>query len=372
MLVMEKIENHLLKILIEQKQQIVNDWVDLIFQLPGSNYQSLLRENVRRSCLQGIEALIQLQECGSETGIDQYVHQISLKRLEQGFNIREVIQALLLLHRAVLLAANQCLEGDPKKVSQVCLDLDDSLRIMVSQFGSLYSTAINRSLEEQQQQANSLARENERLYQETQRRLEESMSMQRVTSALLQGRTLNEVLSVVCNNALSLIGAKGSTVFLLEDGDSLRVAYSLGYGEPAFDAMPVNESFAGSVIKTGEAVFTNRPRLEPVWYGKTTDENATGGVQSLLASPLIVRGKIIGALVVIDKAQPFNQDDLRVMGLFADQAAIAIENSRLTQDVERIAVMEERNRLDAALRQARQQQAHFRAVLASKKEPPRI
>ena len=345
MLVMEKIENHLLKILIEQKQQIVNDWVDLIFQLPGSNYQSLLRENVRRSCLQGIEALIQLQECGSETGIDQYVHQISLKRLEQGFNIREVIQALLLLHRAVLLAANQCLEGDPNKVSQVCLDLDDSLRIMVSQFGSLYSTAINRSLEEQQQQANSLARENERLYQETQRRLEESMSLQRVTSALLQGRTLDEVLSVVCNNALSLIGAKGSTVFLLEDGDSLRVAYSLGYGEPAFDAMPVNESFAGSVIKTGKAVFTNRPRLEPVWYGKTTDENATGGVQSLLASPLIVRGKIIGALVVIDKAQPFNQDDLRVMGLFADQAAIAIENSRLTQDVERIAVMEERNRL---------------------------
>jgi len=30
--------------------------------------------------------------------------------------------------------------------------------------------------------------------------------------------------------------------------------------------------------------------------------------------------------------------------------------------------LEERNRLDAALRQAKQQQAHFRAVLASKKE----
>ena len=34
-----------------------------------------------------------------------------------------------------------------------------------------------------------------------------------------------------------------------------------------------------------------------------------------------------------------------MMGLFADQAAIAIENGRLTQEVERIAVMEERNRL---------------------------
>jgi hypothetical protein len=34
--------------------------------------------------------------------------------------------------------------------------------------------------------------------------------------------------------------------------------------------------------------------------------------------------------------------------------------------------MEERNRLEGALRQAKHQQAHFRAVLTSKKDPPRI
>jgi hypothetical protein len=34
--------------------------------------------------------------------------------------------------------------------------------------------------------------------------------------------------------------------------------------------------------------------------------------------------------------------------------------------------LEERDRLEAALRQAKQQKAHFRAVLTSKKDPPRI
>jgi stress-induced morphogen len=40
--------------------------------------------------------------------------------------------------------------------------------------------------------------------------------------------------------------------------------------------------------------------------------------------------------------------------------------------LEPTAALEERNRLDTALRQAKQQQAHFRAVLTSKKEPTRI
>ena len=94
-----------------------------------------------------------MQAHGSESGIEQYLRRISLTRLEQGFDIREVIQALLLLHRAVLLVANQHQNGEPIQVLKVCLDLDDSLRLMVSQFGSLYSSAMNRSLEEQQQQA---------------------------------------------------------------------------------------------------------------------------------------------------------------------------------------------------------------------------
>jgi hypothetical protein len=40
--------------------------------------------------------------------------------------------------------------------------------------------------------------------------------------------------------------------------------------------------------------------------------------------------------------------------------------------LEPMGALEERNRLEAALRQAKQQQAHFRAVLESKKERTRI
>jgi signal transduction histidine kinase len=58
-----------------------------------------------------------------------------------------------------------------------------------------------------------------------------------------------------------------------------------------------------------------------------------------------VEGSAIGVLDVVNKTGGFSQDDIRIMRLFADQAAIAIEYARLRQQAEQVAVMEERQRL---------------------------
>ncbi len=342
---MEISSHALATLLIHQRSQLAEAWMDLILQIPDSHYQSIQRAEIRASCFRGIDALLEYQEKNSEVGIEEYVRLISMNRLEQGFEIHEVIQALLLLHKAILVVNSQDHVCYPAQALQIYQDLEDSLRVMVSMFGSMYASAMNKSIDEQQQQAQSLAHENAVLYQVTQQRLVESVSLQRVTSALLQGRTLDEVLAVVCTEAKSLIKAGGSIVFLLEDDGLLHVAHSLGDGEPSFKAMPVEASFTGTVITTGKAVFTNQPSKEELWYGSTLDDLQGGAIRSLLAAPLMIRASIIGALVVVNKENPFDPDDLRVMGLFADQAAIAIENGRLIQEVEQIAVMEERNRL---------------------------
>ena len=341
-----EISNHALASLLNlHRSQIAEAWMDLILHIPDSHYRSIQRADIRASCFRGIDALLEYQEQNSEAGIEQYIRLISMKRLEQGFEIQEIIQALLLLHKAILMVNSPNHIRNPAQALQIYEDLEVSLRVLVSKFGSLYASAMNKSLDAQQQQAQSLAYENAILYQETQQRLVESVSLQRVTSALLQGRTLHEVLAVVCTEAKNLIKARGSTVFLLEEDCLLHVAYSLGDGEPSFQAMPVEASFTGTVITTGKAVFTNQPNQEELWYGSTLVDQQSGAIRSLLAAPLMIRARIIGALVVVNKEKLFDQDDLRVMGLFADQAAIAIENGRLIQEVEQIAVMEERNRL---------------------------
>ncbi len=64
----------------------------------------------------------------------------------------------------------------------------------------------------------ALAVENARLYGETRQRLAESQGVQRVTTSLLRKSNLQEVLEIICNEALNLTDATGSAVLLLETG----------------------------------------------------------------------------------------------------------------------------------------------------------
>ena len=66
---------------------------------------------------------------------------------------------------------------------------------------------------------------------------------------------------------------------------------------------------------------------------------------ALLAVPLQADGTVIGVLDVVNKPGGFNKDDRRIIKLFSDQAAINIENARLHQKAEELAVMQERQRL---------------------------
>jgi signal transduction histidine kinase len=70
-------------------------------------------------------------------------------------------------------------------------------------------------------------------------------------------------------------------------------------------------------------------------------------MRSLLGVPVMVRGRAIGNLYVADRLDgaPFGEDDQRLVELFANHAGIAIENARLHEQEQRIAILEERQRI---------------------------
>ncbi len=195
----------------------------------------------------------------------------------------------------------------------------------------------------------ALAIENAKLFEETRRRLAESQSLTRVTTALLQKLALGEVLDIVCTEAQELTGALGSTVFLLdkERGGWLRVAHSSGTASPDFDRMPIEGSLTGRVVREGKPIVSNDPAELAQGFGG-------GGEQptALLAVPLRVKGSIIGALDMVSKPGGFTQEDVRVSSIFAGQAAMAIENARLYEQAQELARVKERQRLARDLHDA--------------------
>ncbi len=196
---------------------------------------------------------------------------------------------------------------------------------------------ISRRIED----AAALAQRNAELHGELQLRLAESESFGRVLVSLLQQTELEQVLSIVCSEAQGLIGATGSAVLLLTDPDWLEVKHQLGRPMTAVERLPVEGSLAGRVVQEGEAVRLN----DPIQLAKVQAVEWPGNIAALLALPLYVNNRVIGVLDLVNKTGGFSEEDVRVMSVFANQAAMAIEQARLQQQAEQFAVLEERQRL---------------------------
>lgn len=187
----------------------------------------------------------------------------------------------------------------------------------------------------------ALARENAALYGELQRRLAESESFNRVLVSLLQKTVLDQVLDIVCTEAQDLIGATASAVLLLTDQAWLEVRHRLGQPLAAVEPVPVDGSLAGQVVRQGEPMLLN----DPAQFERAQVYQWPTDLDALLAVPLYVNGGVIGVLDVVNKAGGFTEEDVPVMSIFANQAAMAIEHARLQEQAEQLAVLGERQRL---------------------------
>ncbi len=192
-----------------------------------------------------------------------------------------------------------------------------------------------------EQISSALALENAELYTEVQRRLAESESFGRGLVSLLQKTVLEQVLDIVCAEAQGLVGATGSAVLLLTDKAWLEVRHRLGQPLASVERLPVEGSLAGLVMRNGAPVLLNDPAL----VGQALVYEWPQDLTALLAVPLHGNGVVIGVLDVVNKPGGFTDEDVRVISIFANQAAMAIEHARLQQQAEQLAVMQERERM---------------------------
>jgi len=192
-----------------------------------------------------------------------------------------------------------------------------------------------------EQTSAALALKNAELYAEIQRRLAESESFGRVLVSLLQKTVLEQVLDIVCAEAQGLIGATGSAILLLTDQAWLEVRHRLGQPMASVERLPVDGSLAGLVVRKGAPVLLN----DPAASGQAQVYQWPSDLTALLAVPLHGSDGVIGVLDVVNKPGGFSEEDVRLMSVFANQAAMAIEHARLQRQAEQLAVLQERERL---------------------------
>ncbi len=159
---------------------------------------------------------------------------------------------------------------------------------------------------------------------------ERLISLQRVSATVLSEVDLDSMLQTVVEEAMQLIGAQAAAIRLVdEESRSLKVIASAGRSESLLhqDAMPIHGSLTGYAFRSREPVISNDVENDP----RLAEDLRTASVlHSLLIVPLVVRESSIGVLLVSDRTGgPFTNEDQRLLSLFADQAAAAIEHAQL-------------------------------------------
>ena len=95
-------------------------------------------------------------------------------------------------------------------------------------------------------------------------------------------------------------------------------------------------------------------RTEPLRIDNMSDHPKSGGfpsghpeMTSFLGVPIRYKGRAVGSLYLTDKhgASPFDQDDEEIVRLFSNQAAVAIQNAQLNEQIQALAVETERTRI---------------------------
>ena len=155
-------------------------------------------------------------------------------------------------------------------------------------------------------------------------------------SAMLAGITyLEQACPVIVESAVDVIKAKNACILLLdEEAEELRVSYSYGMPPPDViaEGIKLGEYICGHVAQMGESIL-----IENENGAISNEQKSSLFPLPLIASPLKVKKQVLGVLLLSGKSDDsvFTSGDLKLLDAIASQAAIAIMNIRLLDNLMR-------------------------------------
>jgi signal transduction histidine kinase len=159
-----------------------------------------------------------------------------------------------------------------------------------------------------------------------------------VSQELTSTVELEPLLRKIVMTAAELTGSESASILLLSaQTGELRfcIAASDPSGQLADVPVPITGSIAGLTLTSGEPLIVANAQNDPRHYG-AVGQRVGFETRSLLAVPLQIKDRRIGVLEAVNKwgDQGFVQDDVEMLVALAAQAAVAIENARLVEELQ--------------------------------------
>jgi GAF domain-containing protein len=162
--------------------------------------------------------------------------------------------------------------------------------------------------------------------------LREALVLAAATGTIASPVTHARLLELIVETAADVIGARAGALFLVDEA-AAELTFQVAIGPKAAEVkqfrVPLGHGIAGLVAVSGQPMTIGNVGADPR-HAADIARGVGYHPESILCVPLFYGDRVTGVLELLDKegASTFSAADMRTLGLFANQAAVAIEQSR--------------------------------------------
>ncbi len=167
------------------------------------------------------------------------------------------------------------------------------------------------------------------------------------TRAIAEELSVDGVLQLIVDRVRPLVGARYAALGIVDALGRIERFITSGISAEERELigdLPRGHGLLGLLIRENKSMRIADIGADPHRHGFPPNHPP---MTSFLGSPITVKGRTVGNLYLTDKqdAREFDDDDQQVVEVFALHAGIAIENARLHEEIQRLVIVDERERI---------------------------
>lgn len=179
---------------------------------------------------------------------------------------------------------------------------------------------------------------NARAHEQAVQRARQVQALARVSSGIVSDMYIDEVLQLIATMTAEVIGSKICSIMLLDEKKGeliLAATHGLGEEYRRRPNIKITQSISGKVLKQGKPLVVADVRRDREFA--FPDLAAREGLVSMASVPMLIRDRAVGVInAYTPVSHEFTDEEMRILQGMASQAAVAIENTKLLNKVEKM------------------------------------
>ncbi len=176
--------------------------------------------------------------------------------------------------------------------------------------------------------------EHARLFSETRDKALQFDTLVKVSQSITSEKYLDEILNLIVLVTAEMLNSKICSIMLLDAKGAelaIKATQSLSEEYKKKPNLKVETSLLGQVVKTRQPLMVDDVRKEKRYLYR--ELAVKEGLVAMLAVPMIVKDKVVGVInVYMTEPHYFTQDEAGALQMVANQAAVAVENTRWMEE----------------------------------------